>query len=114
MLRHLVRTLSLTLLVAGSSMAMAQPAPRPPQDRQQARPHQPAPRQPDRHQPTAGQPYGQWNNGWGQRPPAPPKHWSRRGDWYRHVRACQQRFRSYDPRTDTYVVSRGNRRRCTL
>jgi len=32
----------------------------------------------------------------------------------RHVRACQQRYRSYNPRTDRYVVRRGVTRRCTL
>jgi hypothetical protein len=58
--------------------------------------------------------YGQWNARWGARPPAPPRHWTRRGDWYRHVRACQLRFRSYNPRTDTYVVRRGVTRRCPL
>ncbi|MFT4025547.1 MAG: BA14K family protein [Novosphingobium sp.] len=58
--------------------------------------------------------YGSWNNGWGARPPAPPRHWTRTGDWYRHVRACQQRYRSYNPRTDTYRANNGQNRRCTL
>ncbi|MFT4027853.1 MAG: BA14K family protein [Novosphingobium sp.] len=58
--------------------------------------------------------YGSWNNSWGSRPPAPPRHWTRSGDWYRHVRACQQRYRSYNPRTDTYRTNSGQDRRCTL
>ena len=58
--------------------------------------------------------YGRWDNGWGARPPAPPRHWTRHSDWYRHVRACSQRYRSYDPRTDTFVVRRGVVQRCRL
>lgn len=58
--------------------------------------------------------YGNWDNRWGARPGNPPRNWNNRGGWYRHVRACQQRFRSYNPRTDTYQVRRGVVRRCTL
>jgi len=57
---------------------------------------------------------GNWDNKWGARPPAPPKHFSNRGNWYGHVRSCQQRYRSYNPRTDTYQLRRGVNRRCTL
>jgi len=57
---------------------------------------------------------GNWNNNWGARPPAPPRHYSNRGNWYGHVRSCQQRYRNYNPRTDTYSVRRGVNRRCTL
>lgn len=59
-------------------------------------------------------PYGRWDRNWGSRPPAPPKHWTRKGDWYRHVRACQQKFRSYNARTDTYRTSAGKTRRCPV
>lgn len=58
--------------------------------------------------------YGRWDSGWGMRPPAPPRHWSRQNDWYRHVRACSQRYRSYNPRTDMFVVSRGRTAMCRL
>ncbi|RXZ35680.1 hypothetical protein EO081_04985 [Sphingomonas desiccabilis] len=38
----------------------------------------------------------------------------RQNDWYRHVRACQQRHRSYNAGTDSYTVRPGVTRRCTL
>lgn len=58
--------------------------------------------------------YGRWENTWGHRPPAPPKHYARRGSWYQHVRACSARYRSYNPRTDRYQVRRGVYRTCRL
>lgn len=58
--------------------------------------------------------YGRWDNNWGHRPPAPPKHYAKRGSWYQHVRACSARYRSYNPRTDTYQVRRGVYRKCRL
>ncbi|MBN6101907.1 BA14K family protein [Xanthomonas sp. CFBP 8703] len=57
--------------------------------------------------------YGRWDPKWGPRPGNPPAHRARHDDWYRHVRACQQRYRSYDARTDTFV-HRGRRLRCSL
>lgn len=48
--------------------------------------------------------YGEWNPTWGSAPPAPPSHFSKKSDWRRHVRACQQRYRSYNARTDRYTV----------
>ena len=58
--------------------------------------------------------YGRWESRWGARPAPPPRHWSRQNDWYRHVRACQARYRSYNPRTDTFAVRRGVVVRCRL
>jgi hypothetical protein len=58
--------------------------------------------------------YGRWDNGWGNRPPPPPKNFGKRGSWYQHVRACSARYRSYNPRTDTYQVRRGVVARCRL
>ena len=58
--------------------------------------------------------YGQWNARWGARPANPPRTWTRQSDWYRHVRACQVRFRSYDARTDRYVPRRGQTAVCRL
>ncbi|NBW14834.1 MAG: BA14K family protein [Caulobacteraceae bacterium] len=58
--------------------------------------------------------YGTWDDHWGARPPAPPRGWTRHNDWYRHVRACSQRYRSYNPRTDSYTVRRGVFARCRL
>ncbi len=76
---------------------------------------------PDRGGPNHGGPgagpdhmYGTWDDHWGARPPAPPRGWSRNNDWYRHVRACSQRYRSYNSRTDTYTVRRGVYARCRL
>ena len=57
--------------------------------------------------------YGRWDPKWGPLPGNPPPHRSRHDDWYRHVRVCQQRYRSYDPRTDTFFT-RGRRVRCSL
>lgn len=58
--------------------------------------------------------YGNWNTSWGSRPAAPPRNFARSSDWYRHVRACQQRFRSYNPATDRYTVRRGQTAVCRL
>ena len=58
--------------------------------------------------------YGRWDNGWGNRPPPPPKTYSKRGNWYQHVRSCSARYRSYNPRTDMYQVRRGVMARCRL
>lgn len=58
--------------------------------------------------------YGRWDNSWGARPAAPPRHFTRTNDWYRHVRACQQRYRSYNPATDRYTVRRGQTAICRL
>lgn len=69
---------------------------------------------PDMNRPGAHDDYGRWDNGWGHRPPAPPKHYVKRGSWYQHVRACSARYRSYNPRTDTYQVRRGVYRTCRL
>jgi hypothetical protein len=54
-----------------------------------------------------------WDNRWG-RPVAAPGYWGRRDGWNRHVRACFNAYRSYNPRTDTYVVRRGVTARCRL
>jgi hypothetical protein len=58
--------------------------------------------------------YGNWNTGWGARPPAPPRSFTRHNDWYRHVRACSQRYRSYNASTDRYTVRRGQTAICRL
>lgn len=58
--------------------------------------------------------YGRWDSRWGARPPAPPRSFTRASDWHRHVRACQQRYRSYNPATDRYTVRRGQTALCRL
>lgn len=58
--------------------------------------------------------YGVWNKNWGDRPPASPSHWKKKDDWYRHVRACQQKYRSYNAHSDAYRLGAGKTRRCTL
>ncbi|WP_414902432.1 BA14K family protein [Sphingomonas flavalba] len=67
-----------------------------------------------RGSPQADQKYGAWSSSWGARPPAPPKHWTKASDWHRHVRACQQRYRSYNARTDSYRARSGKAVRCRL
>ena len=54
-----------------------------------------------------------WDNRWG-RPVPPPRYWNQRNNWNRHVRLCFDRYRTYNPRTDTYVVRRGVTARCRL
>lgn len=48
--------------------------------------------------------------------PPPPKHWGQRDkpSWERHVRLCRERYRSYNPRTDRYVIRRGKTALCRL
>jgi hypothetical protein len=121
---NLIRAVSIALLIAAPTTAMAQSGSRQHQDRDQqqrsqreAQPQrqQAAPRKSDRGQAQSTRnSYGTWNHSWGTRPSAPPKHWSKTGDWYRHVRACQQRYRSYNARTDTFRTNSGHTRRCTL
>lgn len=72
----------------------------------------PAAQQP--HTPASTQAYGQWNRQWGAKPPAPPAHFAKKSDWYRHVRACQRKYKSYSARTDTYRSNRGQALRCRL
>ena len=54
-----------------------------------------------------------WDSRWG-RPVQPPRYWGRRDGWNRHVRACFAAYRTYNPRTDTYLVRRGVTARCRL
>jgi hypothetical protein len=54
-----------------------------------------------------------WDARWG-RQVQPPRYWNQRNSWNRHVRACFDRYRTYNPRTDTYVVRRGVTARCRL
>lgn len=58
--------------------------------------------------------HGRWDTRWGTRPPAPPASFTRTSDWNRHVRACQQRYRSYNVRTDRYVPRAGQTAVCRL
>lgn len=86
----------------------------------QAQPNRPQAQTPNRpgqnngHNNQADNRYGNWNTSWGARPAAPPRHFTRTSDWYRHVRACQQRYRSYNPSTDRYTVRRGQTALCRL
>lgn len=110
------------LLALAPLAVSAQPAQRPGADHGDHRPGTPGRPGNDRpgndrpgvNRPGGSQNYGNWDNRWGARPPAPPRHWNKNGDWYRHVRACKQRYRSYDPRTDNFALRRGVNRRCTL
>jgi len=57
--------------------------------------------------------YGMWESSWGPRPPAPPAGYANPSDWHRHVRACQMRYKTYNPATDMYVPRMGTTARCT-
>lgn len=109
-------TLSALPATAGAASAGAAP---------QERPYNAGPMNGPMHGPQHGpgpgrpgagpdQMYGTWDDHWGARPPAPPRGWTRHNDWYRHVRACSQRYRSYNPRTDSFTVRRGVYARCRL
>lgn len=101
------------LTVLGAALLLILPAStaaQPPKE--QPRHSAPVPKKPVSAKSSSQQPYGQWNNSWGSRPAAPPKHWTRKSDWFRHVRACQQKYRSYDARTDSYRTSAGKTRHC--
>lgn len=50
--------------------------------------------------------YGRWDNRWGRHPAPPPRHWRHSNNWYGHVRACQVRYRSYNPARDMYFTGR--------
>lgn len=89
--------------------AKAEPAKAPPA---KAAPSKAAPK-PDA-KPRGDARYGNWDKSWGVQPPAPPKHFTKHGDWYRHVRACQRAYRSYDARTDSYRSHAGRTIRCQL
>ena len=78
------------------------------------RPYMPEPGRPGGPNGGPGGDFGRWDSAWGARPPAPPSHFSRSSDWYRHVRACQQRYRSYNPRTDRFVPRPGQTAICRL
>ncbi|SEJ35492.1 BA14K-like protein [Sphingobium sp. AP50] len=109
---------AMVLAIAPLSLA-AQPAHQGnhgPAQQQQGRPsaNKPAPGKPMAAKPGTNQGFGNWDNRWGARPGNPPSHWTKKGDWYRHVRACQQRYRSYNSRTDMFVMRPGQSRRCTL
>ena len=62
---------------------------------------------------STGANYGAWEASWGPRPPAPPAGFADPSDWHRHVRACQMRYKTYDPATDMYVPRVGTTARCT-
>lgn len=110
---YLMGLASLALLVGVAAPAAAQPSTHQPQRQQAAQKQQPRAAQQQQNR-NASSRYGTWNRSWGAQPPAPPKHWTRTSDWYRHVRACQQKFRSYNARTDSYRTRSGQTRRCTL
>ena len=123
MRKLLILTLGAALLAGAPLAASAQGAQHngPPGDRHDApqADHRPGMGQPENHPGMSNQGmhqdrYGQWNMGWGHRPPAPPKHFRRHDNWYQHVHACSARYRSYNPRTDLYVLRRGVMVRCRL
>ncbi|WP_408021552.1 BA14K family protein [Sphingobium yanoikuyae] len=106
--------LALAIGSAAPASAQSHPDDRHPRSQQSQRGTDSDRRQPRTEGRGRSSPYGEWKDGWGSRPPAPPKHFTRKSDWNRHVRACQQRYRSYSARTDNYRMPNGKARRCTL
>ena len=120
--------IALAFAVAAPTLAQ-QPSPRPAMsgpdrkdDRKDDRSREDRARDSDRRAPAKPAPkavvhkdrYGTWNSAWGKRPGAAPAHWSKKGDWYRHVRACKNKYLSYNARTDTYRLRSGKTVRCKL
>jgi len=105
--------LGAAMLIAAPSIAAPRPAETPARQDPSAHAHAKKPA-PAKKEAVPKTPYGQWNRSWGAQPPAPPKHFAKKSDWYRHVRACQQKYRSYNARTDTYRTSAGKSRRCPV
>jgi Ni/Co efflux regulator RcnB len=116
----MARAAALVLALAAAAAPMAATAATADQNRpQQQQPHRDNDRRDnDRHDNDRNDRnsdrYGRWQSNWGARPPAPPRSFTRVADWHRHVRACQQRYRSYNPSTDRYVVRRGETAVCRL
>lgn len=110
----IIRAAALAVALAAAAAPMAASAA--PQNRPQ--PQQQQHRDNDRHDNDRNDRnndrYGRWQSNWGARPPAPPRSFTRASDWHRHVRACQQRYRSYNPSTDRYTVRRGQTAVCRL
>ena len=115
------RALGVALIVATPVALVAQPQPTPsakpgtkaPANNQSGKAPQAKPAASKPGSTQQGQ-YGTWNNSWGKAPSAPPAHWTKKGDWYHHVRACQQRYKSYSSKTDTYRTLSGKNLRCKL
>ncbi|RZJ32918.1 MAG: hypothetical protein EON86_20245 [Brevundimonas sp.] len=118
----MARAAALVLALAAATAPMAASAATADQNRpQQQQPHRDNDRRDndrndrnDRSDRNTNDRHGRWDNRWGARPPAPPRSFARAGDWNRHVRACQQRYRSYNPSTDRYTVRRGQTAVCRL
>lgn len=114
--------LAAAALAVPAASALAQPRPDDQKTQETHRTEGRKPPTPSAKAPASTQPkpgsdderYGRWDAAWGAPPPAPPKSFARPSDWRRHVRACQQRYRTYNPRTDTFVARPGVTRRCTL
>ena len=116
----MARAAAVVLALAAATAPMAAAAATADQNRpQQQQPHRDSDRNDrndrnDRSDRNTNDRHGRWDNRWGARPPAPPRSFTRTGDWNRHVRACQQRYRSYNPATDRYTVRRGQTAVCRL
>lgn len=111
--RILLLTALAVLAMSGAPAASAQARPAPAKAEPAKAPAKPAPSK-AKPAPQGDARYGQWDKSWGTRPPAPPKHFTKHGDWYRHVRACQRAYRSYNSRTDSYRSRDGRTLRCRL
>lgn len=103
---------AVAVLATLSALPVSAAVPRQTRDQHQTQNHQNNSQRPGQNQGDAR--YGTWQAGWGSRPSAPPRHFTRQTDWYRHVRACQQRYRTYNPATDTFIARPGVRQICRL
>lgn len=122
MRRFLIVGLTALTLAASAGVASAQPRPYGDRDRDgvpNAVDHRNNNRGPMGDRDRDGRPNvvdrrdDRWDRRWGPEV-RPPGHWRARAGWNRHVRACHARYRTYNPRTDTYVVRYGVRARCRL
>jgi hypothetical protein len=102
------------MTIVATSAAAEQPRPAQAKAEPKRDASRPAPKPAAKPAPKGDARYGHWDKSWGTRPPAPPQHFGKEGDWYRHVRACQRAYRSYHARTDSYRGRDGRTLRCRL
>jgi len=125
-MRILIAAGALAMAFAGTAYAQNRPANQGPGQPQWNQPNQ-QPNQPNRPN-QSGQHPGQSQHRPQVQPvrqpprpaPAParydpPRHWKgSHANWQTHVQRCQQRYRSYNPRTDRYVPRAGRTAICRL
>jgi Ni/Co efflux regulator RcnB len=106
-MKALVLAALMSLTLSGTAMAQAQ--------HQQPRNEQHRSQQTQRKAEPMRAPARQQSNTQRGGNHTPPRHWKKsRGAYQSHVTACQRRYKSYNPRTDTFNPGRGRTTICRL